>query len=305
MTECFCPEADCDFLTLIAEIRTDKLERSRFLLALYHYNNSICSERVRMVLHEKRVTDYVDHHIDLFAGEQFAPEYIKLNPKAETPTLVHDGAVIRESSLVCEYIDDVYAEPALKPQDPVGVAHMREWVKRSDDQLYEAVASLSFVSIFRQTLNDKGDDAKEKHFRSQTDLSRLMRQRSCVESGFDSAYVVRSVSNVMQLMEDLDEHLKIQGAWLLGEQYTLAEIDYSPFFARLEALEMLDVFLEGKQEARRWWDDCKSRECFAAAAVGPAAGVEAERYAQCGRKALTELESLINRIHTSSIYDLL
>ena len=68
------------------------------MLELYHYNNSICSERVRMVLHEKRVTDYVSHHIDLFAGEQFAPEYIQLNPKAETPTLVHDGAVICASN---------------------------------------------------------------------------------------------------------------------------------------------------------------------------------------------------------------
>jgi glutathione S-transferase len=258
-----------------------------------------------MVLQEKRITDYVSHHIDLVAGEQFAPEYVELNPKAETPTLVHDGAVIRESSIICEYIDDVYPEPALKPQAPLGAARMREWVKRSDDHLYEAVASLSFVSVFRQALGDKGDEAKEKHFRSQTDLQRLMRQRSCVESGFNSDYVVRSVYNVMRMAEDLDEHLSVRGPWLLGEQYTLAEIAYSPFLARLEALEMLDVFFEGKQAASRWWGACKRRDCFGAAKVGPAAGIEAEHYAQCGRNVRAELESLFARIQTSSIYDLL
>ncbi len=274
------------------------------MLELYHYNNSICSERVRMVLHEKRVTDWVSHHVDLFKGEQFASEYIKLNPRAETPTLVHDAAIIRESSLVCEYIDDVYAEPALKPKDPVGVAHMREWVKRSDDHLYETVASLSFVSIFRQTLTDKGAKAREQHFRSQTDLPRVMRQRSCVESGFGSDYVVRGVYNIMKLADDLDEHLKLEGPWLLGKQYTLAEIDYSPFLARLEALEMLDLFFGGKRAVSRWWDACKDRQSFGATEVGPAAGTEAERYAQCGRDSRAELEILIDRIQTSSIFDL-
>lgn len=258
-----------------------------------------------MVLHEKGVTDYVSHHIDLFAGEQFSPEYIKLNPKAETPTLVHDEAVVRESSLICEYVDDVYPEPALKPGDPVGIAHMREWVKKSDDLLYEAVASLSFVSVFRQTLNAKGDEAKEKHFRSQTDLPRVMRQHSCVESGFDSDYVIRSVSNAMKLAEELNEHLKHHGPWLLGKQYTLAEIDYSPFLARLEALEMLDIFFDGKNDAIRWWDACKSRECFGATEVGPAAGAEAVRYAQCGRDSRAQLEDLVTRIQNSSSYDLL
>ena len=32
----------------------------------------------------------------LFKREQFDPAYLKLNPKAQVPTLVHDGEVIRE-----------------------------------------------------------------------------------------------------------------------------------------------------------------------------------------------------------------
>jgi len=275
------------------------------LLELYHYRNSICSERVRMLLHEKRITDYVSHHVDLLAGEQFTPAYTKLNPKAETPTLVHDGAVIRQSSIICEYLEDTYPQPALRPADPVGAAHMREWVKESDDRLYEAVACLSFVSVFRRALNEKGDAAKERHFRSQTDLARVMRQRSCVEHGFDSDYVVRSVTNVMRLSEDLDAHLEKQGPWLLGDQYTLAEIAWSPFVARLEALAMLDAFFDGKRAAQRWWNLCKDRESFAAAEVGPAAGAEAEYFAQSGTDVRAELHELVTRIETSEYFDLL
>jgi glutathione S-transferase len=258
-----------------------------------------------MVLQEKSISDYVSHPVDLFAGEQFAPEYLKLNPLAQTPTLVHDGVVIRESSLICEYIDDAYPERSLKPKDPAGVAHMREWVKRSDERLYEAVASLSFVSVFRQALNAKSAEDRERHFRSQTDLHRLMRQRSCVDEGFSSDYVLRSVFDVMRLAEDLDKQLESHGPWLMGEQYTLAEINYSPFLARLDALEMLDVLFAGKRAAGRWWRACAERPSFAAARVGPAIGREAAHYANCGRSVRAELESLIDRIRTSSIYDLI
>ena len=86
---------------------------------------------------------------------------------------------------------------------------------------------------------------------------------------------------------------------------TLAEIDYSPFLARLEALEMLDLFFEGKQAANRWWNACKDRQSFGTAEVGPAAGTEAERYAQSGRESRAELKQLIARVQTSCSYDLL
>jgi glutathione S-transferase len=274
------------------------------MIELYHYSNSICSERVRMALHEKGISDWVSHHVDLFKGEQFAPEYVAINPKAETPTLVDDGHVVRESALICEYIDDAYPDPALKPGSAWRVARMREWVKWSDDQLYEAVAALSFVSIFRKTLNDKGPQAKEAHFRSQTDLARIMRQRSCVDEGFDSPYVVRGVSNVRVLFNRLDTALSDARPWLLGDTYTLAEIAYSPFIARLAALNLLDLFLLDCPRVAQWWQRCSARPSFDAADVGPARGDESERYLQAGTANRDGLKKLIRRLDTEHPYDL-
>jgi hypothetical protein len=108
----------------------------------------------------------------------------------------------------------------------------------------------------------------------------------------------------MRLSEDLDAHLENYGPWLLGDQYTLAEIAWSPFLARLEALCMLDVFFDGKQSAQRWWKQCKARNSFAAAEVGPAAGAEAERFAHCGSSTRAELCSLTDRIRSSTAYDI-
>ena len=49
------------------------------LSALYHHFLSTCSQKVRLVLAEKRV-EFESHPVDLMAGQQHDPDYVKLNP---------------------------------------------------------------------------------------------------------------------------------------------------------------------------------------------------------------------------------
>ena len=76
------------------------------MIELYYLEeaDSICSNRPRMTFAEKDINDWVPHKMSLMNRDQFKPEYIELNPKAQVPTLVHDGGVIRESSIICDYI---------------------------------------------------------------------------------------------------------------------------------------------------------------------------------------------------------
>jgi len=82
------------------------------MMELYHHGSSVCAAKVRFALNEKGV-DWTGHYIDILKGDQFDPAYMKLNEKAVVPTLVHDGHVIVESTVCCEYIDEVFPEPAL------------------------------------------------------------------------------------------------------------------------------------------------------------------------------------------------
>ena len=89
------------------------------MLDLYHNGVSTCSQKVRMVLAEKAL-DFVSHLVDLIKGEQHDPAYVKLNPNHVVPTLVHDGAVLIESSLINEYLDDVFPDVPMRPADALG-----------------------------------------------------------------------------------------------------------------------------------------------------------------------------------------
>jgi glutathione S-transferase len=77
------------------------------MMTLYHNDMSVCAHKVRLALAEKGLS-YTARHLNLRAGDQRDPAYLKLNPKAVVPTLVHDDVVVTESVVINEYIDDAF-----------------------------------------------------------------------------------------------------------------------------------------------------------------------------------------------------
>jgi glutathione S-transferase len=105
---------------------------------------STCSQKVRLVLAEKGL-DFVSHEIDLLSGGQHDPEYVKLNPNHVVPTLVHDGAVLIESTLINEYLDETFRDTPMRPADPRGRYAARLWTKRLDEKVHAATAVVTFA----------------------------------------------------------------------------------------------------------------------------------------------------------------
>ena len=80
------------------------------MLTLYDFGNSVCCQKVRVTMRAKGLA-WQAVNVNLFKAEQYDPEYLKLNPRGLVPTLVHDGRPVIESTLICEYIDEVFAQP--------------------------------------------------------------------------------------------------------------------------------------------------------------------------------------------------
>ena len=93
------------------------------MIELYHNWNSTCSLKVRIALAEKGLA-WQGHHLDLKALQQLEPAFLELNPAGMVPVLVHDGAVINESMVINEYLDDAFPEVPLRPADPPSRARM-------------------------------------------------------------------------------------------------------------------------------------------------------------------------------------
>lgn len=60
----------------------------------------------------------VSHYVILFSSQQLDSWFIKMNPKAEVPVLVHGSHVTCGTVNICKYINDKFDGPNLKPSEP-------------------------------------------------------------------------------------------------------------------------------------------------------------------------------------------
>jgi len=234
------------------------------MLKVYSYFNSICTQKVFITLAEKGL-DYATQNVDLFRNEQFSPAYLKINPKGVVPALDHDGKIVIESTLICEYLDDCFPNPRLVPEDPFLRARMRLWSKAVDEQLFEAVRELSFSAMFRDKMRHMTEEQRQGRYRNVGDPIKRARLISTYEEGVDSPYVFQGIGAFEMAFAKMEKDLAAGGPWLLGAQLTLADINMMPFVARLAYLDLLDVWIAERPAAQSWWRRAQALPSFVAA----------------------------------------
>ena len=232
------------------------------MLELFHNNMSVCAQKVRLVLAEKGV-EATEHHLNLRAGDQQQPDYVKLNPKAVVPTLVHDGVVVTESTVIAEYLDEVFAEPALRPADAAGRARMRAWAKRPDERIHAACATVSNGIAFRHQWLARGADELERIIQRTPDPERRTWRREIVEKGVESRQFGDAIRAYDKLLSDMEKALAAS-PWLVGEGYTLADAGITPYVNRLAMLK-LERMWDGRPNVTDWYARIRARSNFAAA----------------------------------------
>ena len=205
------------------------------MLELYHGEGSVCARKVRIVLAEKGITDWVGHMVNLGKGEQTRPEYLALNPKGVIPTLVHDGHVITESTVICEYLEDIFPTPPLRPTDPVATAMMRKWAKIPDDEIHVACAAISSAGLLGRGRR-KNQEQYLKQLANVPDRIRAENARGCTLERWRYPVVKNAVLIHEKLLNNIEKELSQNGPWLAGKMFTLADVGITPYVHRL--LEM-------------------------------------------------------------------
>jgi glutathione S-transferase len=234
------------------------------MLALYHNDMSLCAQKVRVCLAEKGL-EWEDRHLVLRAGEHQQAWYIKLNRRAVVPTLIDGENVVPESNVINEYLDEAFPDPPLKPKDPFGRAKMRLWTKQLDEDVHDASAAiLSFGIAFRHQYLERGE-AGRRMLEQIPNVFKRERRRDVVEKGTQSQHFVIAVQRMVQLLDEMEEALAGQ-KWLACEDYTLADVAFTPYLARLEHLNILPM-LGARSHVIDWYRRCRERPSFHEAIV--------------------------------------
>jgi glutathione S-transferase len=125
---------------------------------LYHHPVSAPSHAVRLTAAALSV-DLNLKLVDLFAGEQMKPEYIKMNPQHTVPVLDDNQFYISESRAALQYLANAYGTPqteSLYPKDAKKRAVVDQRLLFDMGTLYKAFADAYYPKIFyKQAIDDE------------------------------------------------------------------------------------------------------------------------------------------------------
>ncbi|MFK7898621.1 MAG: glutathione S-transferase family protein [Myxococcota bacterium] len=231
------------------------------MLELYHNAASTCSQKVRLVLAEKSI-DYASRDVDLLGGAQHDSEYVKLNPNHVVPTIVHDGTVVIESTLINEYLEDAFPEKAMRPADAAGRYAMRAAVLRID-QVHPATGILTYAIGPGPLISAQGQEAIDAHVSAIPNKQRAKERRSVLENGVKAPEFSAAMGDFVSLLDRAESDLA-QHRWLAGNQYSLADAATLPYILRLDHLAMMPM-IESRPRLSDWYARAQTRPSFEAA----------------------------------------
>jgi glutathione S-transferase len=161
------------------------------ILRLWTFRTSPFAGKARAAFAEKGVeVELVEIHPGKRPGR-----LRELNPVNRVPVLEAGAVAIRESSLICEWLEETHPEPPLWPADPALRGWARGWAKYIDD----TIVADYFLGMRKMAFGKADDDSED--------------------------VVERLHGRIARRWPVLEETLGLhEGPWLCGEQFTYADL---------------------------------------------------------------------------------
>lgn len=197
-------------------------------IELYYAKGSTFSQRTRVVLLEKGI-DFTATEVDL----QNKPDwFIQISRYGKVPAIKHGDVELFESSIINEYLEEVFPEPSLLPKDPGAKAIARIWIDYANTRL---------VPAFNKLLRGKDSTEQEQG------------RREFLEA-------------LLYLEQEGISKLSGNGPYWLGENFSLVDISFYPWFERLPVLEHFRNFTLPTETPRlqEWWNVVRDRQSIKA-----------------------------------------
>lgn len=237
------------------------------MLVLHHAWRSSASRRVRLCIEEKGLA-YEGHVIDLAKMEHHSPEYLKINPNGVIPALIHDGRPLHESGTICEYLDEVFPEPPLRPDNAYDRASMRNWIRHVDERIHNLII-FNWRHDLQKVAEKWTDEELAAHLKKIPSKERRESWLRVARRPYTEEERAAARAKLVELLGRMEGTLK-DTEWLAGARYTIADIAVVPFVKRIEEeIAPEQVTAAHHPKVAEWWAKIQARPAFTRANIGP------------------------------------
>ncbi len=156
--------------------------------------------------------------------------FLSISPYGKVPVVVDDGETIYESAIINEYLDEKYEDIPLMPKEPFERAEARIWMDYCTNK---------YLVLSRKLLTDNGNDELQSQNKEKLKQAMIYMEKECFEKNES-------------------------GAFWLGENISLVDLHYAPFFERFNAFKEL-FGVEWPEECLKikgWWKEMQERDSY-------------------------------------------
>ncbi|KAM3106797.1 glutathione S-transferase family protein [Phormidesmis sp. 146-33] len=238
-------------------------------LELYHASESLCSQKVKLVLAEKEL-EWNSHLINLLTFENLQPSYIRLNPKGVVPTLLHQGRVITDSATIVRYLDEQFPHPTLTPADSMLQEKMDRWIDLQNRFPMREVIYGNYQSIEGAILR-RSIQMKERLLLRLVQANPELQEQYAIKlkdvqqwncTVHNAAEIVNLNATIAPMLDQLEAQLS-QTTWLCGNSYSLADTVWTAVLHRLDKLKFSYLWADHTRPALdSYLNRLKSRPSF-------------------------------------------
>ena len=259
---------------------------------LYHNALSLCSMKSRLCLAELDIP-YLSHHIDLIETgcyQNIRPSFKRINPARTVPVLVHNGHPVYESHEQIRYVarHAPPGAPQLIPDDPQVQAEMERWVDLASltgDPIRDAGRSAGnavpgqtlplFAAMIEKIPYRNIFEGFLRHFDKRRPLMftlmKLLGMRALSQVPPLASALSTSRDHLNRHLDALEAQLDESGGpWLLGQDYTLADVSWLVIFERLRQADSLHAFCNSDWHplCAAYWGRLSTRQGYLDAVLG-------------------------------------
>ena len=237
------------------------------MFVLYHGWRSSASRRVRLCLEEKGLA-YESRVVDMAKMEHHSPEFLKINPNGVIPALIHDGRPLYESGTICEYLDEMYPDPPLRPASAYDRATMRNWIRHIDERIGNLII-FNWRHHLQQTASQWSDAELAEKMKNIPSKERQEAWLRVARRPYTDEERAVARGKLVELLDRMEQSLAAT-KWLAADTYSIADIGAVPFVKRIEEEIAPDEVTQAKHpRVTAWWSSIQARPAFARANIGP------------------------------------
>ena len=143
-----------------------------------------------------------------------------------------DGRSLYESSTICEYLDETYPEPPLRPTDAYRRAEMRNWIRHVDERIGNLIV-FNWKHSIQKMASQLSDEELKERLKKIPSKERQEAWLRVARRPFTKDEEDEARRKLVLLLDKMEARLE-QHAWLVGDAYSLADIGVVPFVKRID-----------------------------------------------------------------------